>query len=562
MRWSIDSISPLLLAIMQPVLSFTGRSPQPETPVSWRCYDSRSYLTTVGRSSTHRAHRQRHGHERELNKAHLAKTTPPTAFTAANTRYTIDVDIHPDVTSVAVKHASQMARYLECYPISTHTREAYTEAAEFVQRFYSARQQDANTVTSTRDETDNKQVLETGHKQQQRYRVVLDSGCGTGRSSAWLASSYPHLPVIGIDRSAVRLSKGGDAWSSRLQWLNISREERHTVSYGIPDDVSAEASRVEASEVDKVSLAESAEGHTEDQGREEEGEGDESTNRAETRRRRMSGAERSNRKGQVPPPSNLLLLRADLVDFWILALRDGAWKVEEHAILYPNPYPKRSQLRRRWHGHSIFPVILCLGGNITVRSNWKTYLEEMCLAVLAINDEEKEKEERAGIERSCRLEGRRGMAKDDTCSEAAGTIVTALEFTEIPIDGAGDGSTVPGIVSVRNGPAEWIGADTAADDDGGAGKTAFSSDGESTSGGEQRDQNLKLVEEWKVAPIPSPAAIAGAAAAYVVSALSGPASFLPTVPLTNFEEKYMAIGETVYELRLIVRADPAIPEAR
>ncbi|MBZ9567269.1 MULTISPECIES: tRNA (guanine(46)-N(7))-methyltransferase TrmB [Modicisalibacter] len=79
-------------------------------------------------------------------------------------------------------------------------------------------------------------------------------------------------------------------------------------------------------------------------------------------------------------PDNALLVRADLVDFWRLALGAG-WQPERHYLLYPNPYPKASQLKLRWHGHPVFPAILALGGRLELRSNWALYLEEFALAL-------------------------------------------------------------------------------------------------------------------------------------------------------------------------------------
>jgi tRNA (guanine-N7-)-methyltransferase len=38
-------------------------------------------------------------------------------------------------------------------------------------------------------------------------RLILDSGCGTGASTTWLATRYPEALVIGIDKSSVRLSR-------------------------------------------------------------------------------------------------------------------------------------------------------------------------------------------------------------------------------------------------------------------------------------------------------------------------------------------------------------------
>ena len=74
-------------------------------------------------------------------------------------------------------------------------------------------------------------------------------------------------------------------------------------------------------------------------------------------------------------PSNCMILRAELIDFWILASKTN-WKLHQHYFLYPNPYPKKKHLKRRWYAHSIFPTIQDLVGEIIVRSNWKLYLDE------------------------------------------------------------------------------------------------------------------------------------------------------------------------------------------
>lgn len=82
--------------------------------------------------------------------------------------------------------------------------------------------------------------------------------------------------------------------------------------------------------------------------------------------------------GEVP--GNHLLLRADLVDVWRLMLEEGIHPLR-HYLLYPNPWPKKSQLSRRWHGHPVFPALLALGGHIECRSNWKIYIEEFSATV-------------------------------------------------------------------------------------------------------------------------------------------------------------------------------------
>ena len=75
-----------------------------------------------------------------------------------------------------------------------------------------------------------------------------------------------------------------------------------------------------------------------------------------------------------------LLVRADLVDFWRLAMA-AEWRPARHFLLYPNPYPKSTQLKKRWQGHPVFPAILALGGVLELRSNWAIFVQEFALGV-------------------------------------------------------------------------------------------------------------------------------------------------------------------------------------
>ncbi|MCH9008696.1 methyltransferase domain-containing protein [candidate division KSB1 bacterium] len=77
---------------------------------------------------------------------------------------------------------------------------------------------------------------------------------------------------------------------------------------------------------------------------------------------------------------NLMLVRAETVDLWRLA-RTAGWKLQHHFLLYPNPWPKKQHLKRRWHAHPVFPDLLALGGTLHLRSNWRLYLEEFAFAV-------------------------------------------------------------------------------------------------------------------------------------------------------------------------------------
>ncbi len=79
-------------------------------------------------------------------------------------------------------------------------------------------------------------------------------------------------------------------------------------------------------------------------------------------------------------PGNYLLLRAQCEDIWQL-LQGSGWQVDFHYLLYPNPWPKSAHLKRRIHGHPAFPLLISLGGQIELRSNWVVYAEEFGVAM-------------------------------------------------------------------------------------------------------------------------------------------------------------------------------------
>ncbi|TVS12512.1 MAG: SAM-dependent methyltransferase [Wenzhouxiangella sp.] len=84
---------------------------------------------------------------------------------------------------------------------------------------------------------------------------------------------------------------------------------------------------------------------------------------------------------RTPPlPDNAHVVRAELGDFWRLAHGAG-WRLDRHYLLYPNPWPKPAQLRRRWHAHPVWPHLLALGGKLELRTNFAVYAEEFALAL-------------------------------------------------------------------------------------------------------------------------------------------------------------------------------------
>ena len=80
-----------------------------------------------------------------------------------------------------------------------------------------------------------------------------------------------------------------------------------------------------------------------------------------------------------PELANMRRIRARAEDFWRLLAADGI-RPARHFLLYPNPWPKAAHLRRRWHGHPVFPDLLALGGVLELRTNWQIYAEEFCCA--------------------------------------------------------------------------------------------------------------------------------------------------------------------------------------
>jgi tRNA G46 methylase TrmB len=77
---------------------------------------------------------------------------------------------------------------------------------------------------------------------------------------------------------------------------------------------------------------------------------------------------------------NYLLLRASCEDLWRLMVEAGLTP-DFHYLLYPNPWPKATHLKRRVHGHNSFPLLLRLGGALELRSNWQLFVEEFGVAM-------------------------------------------------------------------------------------------------------------------------------------------------------------------------------------
>jgi tRNA G46 methylase TrmB len=82
---------------------------------------------------------------------------------------------------------------------------------------------------------------------------------------------------------------------------------------------------------------------------------------------------------------NYLLLQANCEEIWQLLVNDCI-RLQYHYLLYPNPWPKSGQLKRRIHGHPGFGLLQKLGGYLELRSNWQLYVEEFGTAMQLLGE--------------------------------------------------------------------------------------------------------------------------------------------------------------------------------
>ena len=193
-------------------------------------------------------------------------------------------------------------------PIADHTREAFEQAKQFVSSFPTIAPK-TETVPSSSNVISVPSNVIPASEPGSPLKVILDSGCGAGESTLHLAKRFPGIPVIGIDKSAMRLTKAG----------NIHQQE-------------------------------------------------------------AAGTDQ---------PSNAFWVRAELLDFWRLALEEvqaGRWNIVHHAVFYPNPWPKESEAGRRFHLHPIFPTLMALSAVTELRTNWEIYAREFAAAARIVCD--------------------------------------------------------------------------------------------------------------------------------------------------------------------------------
>lgn len=263
------------------------------------------------------------------------------------TKHTINDTLCPPTNTYTLqqlvqKHITTLPKYISSKPIAKHNIEAFNEVLNFISCYNLKQQQPSSSSTSC-----------TSSSSSSKTKVILDSGCGTGRSSYILAQQNKDCIIIGIDQSLVRLCRN----KAYYHHYHHHRDNSN-------NDNKKDKEKVMTEEEEKHSSSNS----------------NNSSN-------------------------NVLLVRAELSDFWYLCLSSTIFNqiayIDQHYLLYPNPYPKKSRLQNRFYAHPSFPLLMMtldnnnngimVGNNnnddntvdkvvLIVRSNWKGYLDEFKMA--------------------------------------------------------------------------------------------------------------------------------------------------------------------------------------
>lgn len=73
--------------------------------------------------------------------------------------------------------------------------------------------------------------------------------------------------------------------------------------------------------------------------------------------------------------SNYILIRGDVIDLWRLLSQENL-PITHHFLFFPNPWPKATQLKRRFHAHPVFSTMAKLAPYFEMRTNWDIYALE------------------------------------------------------------------------------------------------------------------------------------------------------------------------------------------
>ena len=317
------------------------------------------------------------------SSSHLSPTSKTSTTSTAKprsarkrTRYTIDDSVCPPTRPHTLEnHVRRACQNFDTYhsrkPFANHTVEAYNALVERLS--FDSLSLDLPSSREIRP-------------------VVLDSGCGTGRSTRHLATIFPNHWVIGVDRSFVRISRNKNKNITTISNQPFWNDDLTGRSHEYNDDGQKKKKKKENQ------MLQDSIGETLLDDREEDdvvGQDDDLVSFCSP-----STSPERDFISQIAP--NAFLVRAELVDFWRCCYQDRLvmtddgygddhddkskrfkWNITDHYILYPNPYPKTQRLAQRWYCHPSFPLLMTLGTQqrIVIRSNWENYLREFATAV-------------------------------------------------------------------------------------------------------------------------------------------------------------------------------------
>ena len=281
--------------------------------------------------------------------------------TITTTQYTITepgVD-HDLLYKTVMRHCETLDLYMTKRPIAIHTQDAF------------------DLLEKQLDNGD-------GINHSRRKPIILDSGCGTGRSTVLLGKVFPNHTIVGVDKSLVRLNRNS---------VYRYQQQQQSQQQGNQDDDDDERVEEPEEENEDVTLQQ--------------------------------------------PASNVYLVRAELADFWRLWISSDViqqqYQLDYHYILYPNPYPKQKRFQNRWYGHPSFPLLCRLASSgdhheLIVRSNWKEYLEDFNKSMEWVLQDVMEKRRNEGIDvdNDDAVDGKRLIVATDGEDEDFG-MVTYLE---------------------------------------------------------------------------------------------------------------------------------------
>jgi hypothetical protein len=252
-----------------------------------------------------------------------ATTSSSSSSSTSPTRYTIVCPpTDPDtLCSIVAKHQANVNRFWSNKPIAVHTKQAFQQVQDHV----FGKAPGSRTVGSGRSSSNKNDSCP----------LILDSGCGTGRSSIRLGALYPNSIVLGVDKSLARLSRNNNN-KFVADVVNDSQSEEH---HHLVQQVAGNVWLVRAELVDFWRLL------------------------------------LLHRQQQLATESTAATTASSLLAKESSAMSPSSFlvpPVSQHYVLYPNPYPKKARLSSRWYAHPSFPLLLLLGGErIVFRSNWK-----------------------------------------------------------------------------------------------------------------------------------------------------------------------------------------------